>query len=107
MGTSFGYNRNEGAEDYQAAGALVRLLVETVSRGGNLLLDIGPTADGRVPVIMQDRLLEIGRWLEPNGEAIYGTRAWREARYPVFVIAQPMHACPRRCPSMRPRLRRS
>jgi len=39
-----------------------------------LLLDIGPTADGRIPGFMQDRLLDIGDWLKVNGEAIYGTR---------------------------------
>lgn len=77
MGTSYGYNRNEGATDYRTATEMVHLLARTVSRGGNLLLDIGPTADGRVPVIMQERLLEIGKWLETNGEGIYGTRRWR------------------------------
>jgi alpha-L-fucosidase len=79
IGASFGYNRNEDIQDYKSATDLVHLLVDTVSRGGNLLLDIGPTADGRIPVIMQERLLEIGDWLRVNGEAIYGTHPWRVA----------------------------
>ncbi len=74
IGASFGYNRNETIDEYNSSEDLIRLLIETVSKGGNLLLDIGPTGDGRIPVIMQQRLLEIGRWLEVNGEAIYGTQ---------------------------------
>ncbi len=47
-----------------------------------MLLNIGPTADGRIPVIMQQRLKDVGDWLKVNGEAIYGTRAWDKAPAP-------------------------
>ncbi len=79
IGTSFGYNRIETPENYMTAEALIHLLVEKVAAGGNLLLDVGPTSDGRIPAIQQQRLLEIGEWLDVNGDAIYGTRKWEGA----------------------------
>jgi alpha-L-fucosidase len=73
IGGSYGFNRAENLEDYSSSNELILELVDIVSRGGNLLLNVGPTADGRIPVIMQERLLDIGKWLSVNGEAIFGS----------------------------------
>ena len=78
VGHSYGYNRNEQLKDYKSSYELVLMLNDLVSRGGNFLLDIGPNADGTIPVIMQQRLTDIGDWLAINGEAIYGSTAWRQ-----------------------------
>ena len=80
IGRSFGYNRNEDPEDYSTSDELIRMLVDIVSRGGNLLLNIGPRSDGTIPEIMVNRLEDIGYWLEANGEAIYETTINRKIR---------------------------
>jgi len=72
INNSWGYNATD--DNYKSAKDLIRLLVEVVGRGGNLLLNIGPRGDGTIPVQQVERLRAVGEWLEKNGEAIYGTR---------------------------------
>jgi alpha-L-fucosidase len=79
IGQSFGYNRAEGEGNTISAVDLIRLFVDIVSKNGNLLLDIGPEADGFIPAIQLDRLHALGVWMHQNGEAIYATTPWLDA----------------------------
>lgn len=79
IGHSFGYNRNEGDEQLIAEDKLIHMFVDIVSKNGNLLLNIGPMADGTIPENQQRRLESRGNWLELNGEAIFDTRTWQRA----------------------------
>lgn len=79
MGRGFGYNRNESDATLDSAEELIHLLIDVVSKNGNLLLNVGPMADGTVPAAQVERLRAIGAWLAVNGEAIYDSRPWTHA----------------------------
>jgi alpha-L-fucosidase len=79
LGRSFGYNRAEGQAETIAPVDLIAMLVDVVSKNGNLLLDVGPEADGTIPQVQMERLKALGDWLDQNGEAIYDTEPWARA----------------------------
>jgi alpha-L-fucosidase len=70
---SYGYNRATPASLYMNASTLVHSLVDMVSKNGNLLLDVGPMADGTIDATEVAHLLEAGLWIKANGEAIFNT----------------------------------
>jgi alpha-L-fucosidase len=76
LGKSFGLNRIEGPDETIKPVDLVHLLVDVVSKNGNLLLNVGPEPDGTIPPIQLHRLQELGSWLQANGDAIFASRPW-------------------------------
>ncbi len=78
----WGYNKYE--TEFKTSRDLIRMLIEVVSKGGNLLLNVGPMPDGRIQSEFVERLDAMGRWMKVNSEAIYGTTASPFARLPFF-----------------------
>ncbi len=68
---------------YKSPEMLIRKLVECVSKGGNMLLNVGPDARGNIPERSLDALAEIGRWMKKNGRSIYGC-GWADMDKPEF-----------------------
>lgn len=71
INNTWAYNQND--RNFKSATQLIRTLVEVASKGGNLLLNVGPTPEGTIQPEFEERLRAIGEWLRVNGEAIYGT----------------------------------
>lgn len=74
IGRSFAYNRREPLSNYLTSKELIQHFCKLVAAGGGMTLNVGPTADGKIPLIQQERLKDLGDWLKINGEAIYETR---------------------------------
>jgi len=76
LGYSFGYNSAEDASQTLSGPDLIRMLVDVVSKNGNLLINVGPDASGRIPELQRNTMRELGAWLHAHGTTIYGTRPW-------------------------------
>lgn len=80
MNDTWGYKQDD--HNWKSAETLIRNLVDIASKGGNYLLNVGPTAEGLIPEPSVERLARIGRWMETNAEAIHGTSASPFGRLP-------------------------
>lgn len=73
MNNTWGFHKHD--DDWKSASTMIRMLCDIASKGGNFLLNVGPTAAGEIPPESVERLADMGRWMSVNGEAIYGTDA--------------------------------
>jgi len=73
MNDTWGYGARDN--NWKSAQTIIRNLVDIASKGGNYLLNVGPTSEGLIPQPSVERLAEVGKWMKVNGEAIYGTSA--------------------------------
>ncbi|XP_067940839.1 alpha-L-fucosidase-like [Watersipora subatra] len=73
---SWGYRRNVDITSYLTMPELLKTMAQTISCGGNILINVGPTHDGRIIPIFEERLLQLGAWLNVNGEAVYSSKPW-------------------------------
>ena len=76
IGHSFGYNVVEDENDHLSGKELVHSFVDVVSKNGNLLINVGPRADGTIPELQREPLTALGSWLDIHGEAIFASRPW-------------------------------
>jgi alpha-L-fucosidase len=76
LGRSFGLNRGEDIAAYLTPEMLIHFFIKAVANGGGMTLNVGPKADGQIPLLQQERLLQLGDWLKVNGEAIYGSKSF-------------------------------
>lgn len=86
MNGNWGYNRHD--HDFKSVPRLIDMLVDTASKGGNLLLNVGPRPDGTIPEESAGRLEALGRWMAVNGSAIHGSSASPFARAPFRATSQ-------------------
>jgi alpha-L-fucosidase len=84
IGHSFGYNRRETDTEFIGIEELIHYFADLVSKNGNLLLNVGPMANGVIQDEQIARLEALGAWLDINGEAIYATRPWKTSEGTTF-----------------------
>jgi alpha-L-fucosidase len=83
MNDTWGFKKNDN--NWKSSETLIHNLIDIAAKGGNYLLNVGPTAEGLIPAASVDRLTDMGNWLNINGEAIYATKSLKKYKEGDFV----------------------